>query len=74
MSLGESLSLLINIAVGIYFIRYYPAQLKKSFQGKRLPPFFALMQRWLPPLGWLLVVGSVVYGIWRITDPVGASL
>ncbi|GAB4293741.1 MAG: hypothetical protein Kow0096_09550 [Thiohalomonadaceae bacterium] len=63
---GELLSLLINIGVGAYFAWYYP----RSVRGKleRMPMIFTLLNRVLPVLGYLLMVGSVVYALLRVGD------
>ena len=63
MTASLALSLLINIAVGIYFARFYPGHVAKSFRGRTVPPLF----RWLPvvlrPVGYLLIAGSVLYAL-----------
>lgn len=61
MSGGELFSLLINIAVGIYFAWYYP----RSVRGKldRMPRIFSLLNKILPPLGYVLIAVSIIYGV-----------
>lgn len=61
---GEVLSVLINIAVGVYFFWYFP----RSVRGKldRLPPIFTLLNRVLPVFGYLLVGVTAVYGLLRV--------
>ncbi len=61
MSGGELFSLLINIAVGIYFAWYYP----RSVRGKldRMPRIFSLLNKILPPLGYVLIAVSILYGV-----------
>jgi len=58
---GELFSLLINIAVGIYFAWYYP----RSVRGKldRMPRIFSLLNKILPPLGYVLIAVSILYGV-----------
>lgn len=60
---GDLLSLLINIGVGIYFIHYYP----QSVRGKldRMPRIFSLLARILPPIGYVLIAGSIIYALLR---------
>lgn len=62
---GEALSVLINIAVGAYFAWYFP----RSVRGKldRMPRIFTLLNRVLPVVGYLLMAGSAVYGLLRIS-------
>lgn len=64
MTAGTAFSLLVNIAVGIYFARFYPRQVAKSFRGRPVPPFFAGLAKVLTPLGYLLIAGSVGYAVW----------
>lgn len=61
MSGGVLLSLLINIAVGVYFAWYYP----RSVRGKldRMPRIFSLFNKILPPVGYLLIAASILYGV-----------
>ena len=69
MSVGELLSALINIAVGVYFIRFYPAFAKRRFQGRRLPPLFAFLVKALPVVGYVLIAGTVFYLAMRLFNP-----
>ncbi len=61
MSSGELFSLLINIAVGVYFAWYYP----RSVRGKldRMPRIFSVLNKILPPLGYVLIAVSILYGV-----------
>lgn len=63
---GELLSLLINIGVGAYFAWYYP----RSVRGKldRMPRIFSVLNKVLPPLGYLLIALSVIYALMRVSD------
>lgn len=65
MNAGEVISLLINAGVGLYFARFYPAQVQRRFSG-RVPPLFAGLARLLQPVGWLLIGGSAVYALVRL--------
>ena len=64
MTGGETLSLLVNVAVGVYFAWYYP----RSVRGKldRMPAVFTTLNRFLPPLGYVLILASVLYGALRL--------
>ncbi|MFA7632211.1 MAG: hypothetical protein WCX90_00965 [Thiohalomonadaceae bacterium] len=61
---GEFLSLLINTGVGIYLAWYYP----RSVRGRldQMPQIFTLLNRLLPVVGYLLIAGSVFYGLLRM--------
>ncbi len=65
MTGGEIVSLLINIAVGVYFAWYYP----RSVHGKldRMPPLFATLNRILPPFGYVLILSGLAYGALRLS-------
>ena len=58
MSSGELFSLLINIAVGVYFAWYYP----RSVRGKldRMPRIFSVLNKILPPLGYVLISVAIL--------------
>lgn len=58
---GFWFSLLINIAVGIYFVWYYP----RSVRGKldRMPRIFTVLNRVLPIIGYLLMGLSLAYAV-----------
>lgn len=60
MSDGVWLSAAINLVVAIYFIRFYPASVVRKFQGRRLPPLFALLQRAIPVFGYLILLATAV--------------
>lgn len=67
MSYGEALSLLINIAVGIYFFYFYPRTVRSKLGSGRLPPLFAVMLRILPPIGIALIGITLVYSVLRLS-------
>ncbi|WP_303902861.1 hypothetical protein [Thiohalomonas denitrificans] len=64
MTIATFFSLLINIAVGIYFARYYPRQVERQFRGRRVPPFFAVLAAILRPIGYLLIIASAGYAVY----------
>ena len=66
MSTGTIISLAVNILVGIYFAWFYPRSLRRKLGGGQLPPAFAILSHLLPPLGWLLIIGSVGYAVLRL--------
>ncbi len=68
MSGGELLSLLINIAVGIYLAWYFPASLRGKLD--RMPRLFTVLNRLLPPLGYLLIIASLVFAALRLSGQV----
>lgn len=70
MSGGEWLSMAINLAVGIYLAWFYPRTLRSKLGSGRMPPLFGLLLRIVPPLGYLLLVGTVVYAVMRLTGQI----
>ena len=56
-------SLFVNVAVGIYFARYYPRHVERQFRGGRVPPFFARLAAILRPVGYGLILASAGYAL-----------
>jgi hypothetical protein len=63
MSGGELLSILINLAVGIYFAVIYPRSLKKRFTSHTMPRAFILLLKVVPPVGYLIIAMSFIYAV-----------
>ena len=63
MSSGELISILINLAVGFYFAVFYPRSVKKRFQGRALPRAFEMLLKVVPPVGYLIIAMSLIYGV-----------
>ncbi len=63
MSAATLFSLFINVAVGVYFARFYPRHVERQFRGRRVPPFFAIMAAVLRPVGYLLILFSAGYAL-----------
>jgi hypothetical protein len=72
MSTGEALSLLINIAVGIYFAYFYPRHVRRQLGSGSLPRGFATAIKILQPVGVVLIIGTLFYGLLRITGAIAA--
>lgn len=70
MSTGEALSLLINIGVGVYFAWFYPRHVRRQLGSGALPRGFAVAVAVLQPLGVLLIIGSLFYGVLRLTGAI----
>lgn len=70
MSTGEALSLLINIGVGIYFAWFYPRHVRRQLGSGGLPRGFAVAVAVLQPLGVALIIGSLFYGLLRLTGAI----
>ena len=60
MSSGEIISIIINITVGIYFAHFYTRSVHKKMGVGKLPPFFSIMIKIMPPLGYLLIIGTLI--------------
>lgn len=63
MSSGEIVSILINLAVGIYFAVIYPRSVKKRFSALNRPRAFTLLLKVVPPVGYLIIAMSLVYAV-----------
>lgn len=63
MSSGDIVSILINLAVGIYFAIYYPRSVQKRFSGRSAPRAFELMLKVVPKVGYLIIILTVVYAV-----------
>ncbi len=63
MSSADIISVLINLAVGLYFAVFYPRSLHKRFRGQTPPRGFLLLQKVIPPVGWLIMVMTVIYAL-----------
>lgn len=63
MSNADIISILINLAVGLYFAVFYPRSLQKRFGGQPAPRGFQLLQKVVPPAGWLIIVFTVIYAL-----------
>ena len=63
MSSADIISILINLAVGLYFALLYPRTLGKRFGGRPAPRGFVLLQKVVPPAGWLIIVLTLIYAL-----------
>jgi len=63
MSAGELFSILINLAVGIYFAVIYPRSVKKRFSSHTMPRAFALLLKVVPPAGYIIIAMSLIYAV-----------
>lgn len=63
MSGGELLSILINLAVGIYFAILYPRSVRKRFTSHTMPRAFALLIKVVPAAGYLIIGMSLIYAV-----------
>lgn len=73
MSNGEIISVLINLAVGIYFAVYYPRSVRKRFAANTTPRAFAFMLKWVPIFGYLIIAMTVVYTVALLSGMVPAN-
>ncbi len=63
MSNADLLSILINLAVGLYFALVYPRSLAKRFGGRAAPRGFVVLQKVVPPAGWLIIAITLIYAL-----------
>lgn len=67
MSTGEVISLMVNLAVGVYFAVFYPRQVRRRLGTGPLPPFFAVITPVVRVVGYLVLAGTAVYAALRLT-------
>lgn len=63
MTSADLLSILINLAVGIYFALVYPRSLAKRFGNQPAPRGFVLLHKVVPPAGWLIIALTLIYAV-----------
>jgi hypothetical protein len=63
MSSGEIISILINLAVGIYFAVIYPRSVQKRFSAPNRPRAFTMLLKVVPPVGYLIIAMTVIYAV-----------
>ncbi len=61
MNQADTLSILINLAVGLYFAVFYPRSLLRRFSNHPMPRGFILLLRVVPPAGWVIVTLTLLY-------------
>lgn len=71
MSSGDIFSIVINLAVGVYFAIIYPRSVRKRFNGPTPPPrAFTLLYKVVPVVGYLIIVMTVIYTVALVTGMV----
>ncbi len=68
MSSGDLISILINLAVGVYFAVFYPRSLQKRFGGRPAPKAFVLLQKVIPQAGWLIIAITLIYAVTKLVE------
>lgn len=63
MSSGDILSILINLAVGIYFAFIYPRSVRKRFTSQTAPRAFTMLIKVVPMVGYLIIGLTVIYAV-----------
>lgn len=66
MRSGEWISIVINLGVGIYLAWFYPRTLRQKLGVGRMPPLFKLLLWIVPPIGYLVVAGTLLYALLRL--------
>ena len=73
MSIGEIISVTINLAVGIYFAIVYPRSLAKRFAQHTTPRAFVFLKKVVPPMGWLIIAITLAYVAFRLVGSVSGA-
>ncbi len=64
MSTGDIVSILVNLAVGIYFAFIYPRTVEKRFKAMtQVPRGFVMLRQVIPKVGILIIVLTVLYAL-----------
>ena len=67
LPLSEILALLLNLAVGVWFVRYYPRYLRKRIPPHATPRAFRILLPAVQVLGYVVIAGTLVYAGLRLT-------
>jgi len=68
MNSGEAISLLLNIAVGLYLVLFYPRQVKRQLGARgEPPPLFRFLVPAMRVVGYLIIIGTVGYALYRLS-------
>jgi hypothetical protein len=67
LSSGELISILINLAVGIYFAVYYPRSVHKRFSSHTMPRAFIMLVKVVPMVGYLIIGLTIIYTVAMLT-------
>lgn len=67
ISTGEWISILINLAVGIYFAFYYPRSVHKRFSSHTMPRAFIMLVKVVPLVGFLIIGLTILYTLAMLT-------
>ena len=63
MATGDIISILLNLAVGVYFAFVYPRSVEKRFRSAaQVPRGFVVLRQVIPKVGLLIIVLSLAYG------------
>ncbi|MGM0593687.1 MAG: hypothetical protein ACQETD_04035 [Pseudomonadota bacterium] len=63
MSGGEIFSVVINLAVGLYFAVIYPRSVRKRFSALNRPRAFTLLLKVVPVVGYLIIAMTLIYAV-----------
>ncbi len=66
MILSEWLAIAINLLVAAYLIYFYPKTQAKIFQGVTIPRGFLLLRSGAKVVGYVIVVASLGYIVYRL--------
>ncbi|MEN8169889.1 MAG: hypothetical protein ABFS08_06665 [Pseudomonadota bacterium] len=74
MSSGDLISIIINLVVGLYFVVFYPRSLGKRFAGRPVPRGFTLLQKVVPPVGWMIIALTLIYAVSLLLEGIPEGL
>ncbi len=66
MTGSEALALLVNIAVGVWLVRFYPDYLRRRITPERMPRLFGFLLPAARIAGLVIIAGTVAYALLRL--------
>ncbi|MCF6219269.1 MAG: hypothetical protein L3J62_07235 [Gammaproteobacteria bacterium] len=69
MLFSEWVAIAVNLLIAIYLIYFYPKTQAKIFQGIETPQAFVLLRTGAKVVGYLIILASLGYSLYRSFPP-----
>ncbi|MEW5757454.1 MAG: hypothetical protein AB1810_14250 [Pseudomonadota bacterium] len=73
MQLTEWIAVAINLALGIYFIHFYPKTQARIFRGHPIPKGFIWLRTLMRIVGVVAIGATLIYVVLRLSGTMGAD-
>lgn len=73
MQLSEWVAVAINLALGIYFIHFYPKAQVKMFRGHAIPKGFVWLRTLMKIMGMVAIGATLIYVVLRLSGKMVAD-